>query len=366
MSVSEFSSDKEYKNMAQHFLRHRGSVLLVCLLFVTVCSLWMSYNVVSKTELCETTAKQLPDLWFIQEAQMPKFVNFTEYIDRLRHDIAHHKALDPYFIPRDHKVNLYNYSFLIDGRNICQGKSPFLLIVVPSVFDQQDERKVIRETWGSVVKTGQWSDGTKLPVIKLMFLFGLRNDTSIYAKLKNESLEYGDVVLADFVDSYRNLTIKSMSALYWTTQFCSDAKYLLKNDADTIVYLPRLVHLMKKNFTNTIIGHEGQVLSVTRGGSIKRWIVSKEEYPPDKYPPYILGNFYAIPKDLISKLFHVSQYIPYLSMEDVFITGVVRITMDAELKHERACLTACKFYKTKISFTVGIGRLREAWEALSR
>ncbi|XP_064616240.1 beta-1,3-galactosyltransferase 5-like [Liolophura sinensis] len=327
----------------------RGNVFLFCSFLLLACLLWPIVVHINNKRLSPVTKFSTKDSLSGQKSKLVNYrpVNFSEYIDSLRHDITQHQALDPYFIPRNHKVNSYDYSFLIDGRNICQRESPFLLVVVPSVFDHQENRMVIRETWGSVVRTGMWADGTPLPLIKLIFLFGQRHDPSLFSTLKEENLQYGDIVLANFVDSYRNLTIKSMAALYWTIRFCPDAKYLLKNDEDTIVNLPRLVELLKDKVPNSIIGHKGHVLSVTRDGYIEKWIVSKEEYPPDKYPPYILGNFYAIPKDLIPKLFHVSQYIPYLSMEDVFITGVVRVTIDAGLQGVDSCLGQCDFNITK-------------------
>ncbi|XP_064616119.1 beta-1,3-galactosyltransferase 5-like [Liolophura sinensis] len=254
--------------------------------------------------------------------QPEQSANFTDYVLKLRQDIIKHQALDPYFIPRDHKVNPYNYSFLIDGREMCQGDPPFLLIVVTSVFDHQEERWVIRETWGSVTKTGQWADGTKLPVIKPVFLFGMTSNTNIFGKLENESMEYGDVVLADFVDSYKNLTIKSMSALYWTTRYCPDAKYLLNNDEDTIVHFPRLLHVLNRSLTNSVFGFARQGARVFTGELFK-WGVSKKEYPGEVYPPYIYGHHYIIPSNLIGK---------YLSMEDVFITDIVRRVTGATLQ----------------------------------
>ncbi|XP_064616002.1 beta-1,3-galactosyltransferase 5-like [Liolophura sinensis] len=268
--------------------------------------------------------------------------NFIQFINKRRHIMVRKNATHPYLIPAKTKVNPYRYSFLIDGGDICQGESPFLLIVVPSVYDHQKNRKVIRQTWGSVVKTGEWADNTTLPVMKLIFLFGLRHNSSlfstvkadnanVFAMLKNESLVYGDIVLVDFVDSYKNLTIKSMSALYWATQFCPDAKYLLKNDEDTVINLPWLIDVLKRSSTDFVFGSKRKGSTVPRNGTLK-WRVSVEEYPPDRYPPYIFGNYYVIPNNLIGKLFHLSEYIPYLSMEDVFITGIVRQAAGVSIK----------------------------------
>lgn len=287
----------------------------------------------------------------------------------LRYVFAHsskHQALDPYFIPRDHKVNPYNYSFLIDGRTICQGEAPYLLIIVPSVFDHKRERQTVRQTWGNVVKTRKWANGRKLPLVRILFLFAMTYNSEIPAELKEESMEYEDVVVADFVESYRNLTIKSMSALHWTSRFCSGAKYLLKNDEDTIVNLPVLIEVLKENLTNTIIGREGHQLRVIRNGDIPRWNIPREEYPLDYYPPYVLGNYYIIPNHLIATLSHVSQFLPFLSMEDVFMTGVVRLAARAELRNADSCFLVCDFNVVKLAYAVDNSRIRDGWRELAK
>ena len=62
-----------------------------------------------------------------------------------------------------------------------------------------------------------------------------------------EALEYRDVVQYDMVDSYLNLTLKSLSILRWFNHFCVDehptfkTKFnLLSMDDDLLVDLPEL------------------------------------------------------------------------------------------------------------------------------
>ena len=52
--------------------------------------------------------------------------------------------------------------------------------------------------------------------------------------------------------------------------------------------------------------------------------VSCAEYPLDKYPKYLNGNpGYVISTDVIPKLYNVSRFYPFISVEDVVFTGIL-------------------------------------------
>ena len=46
--------------------------------------------------------------------------------------------------------------------------------------------------------------------------------------LQEESARHGDIVQERFIDSYYNLTIKSLMVVKWATQNCDHFTYLLK------------------------------------------------------------------------------------------------------------------------------------------
>ncbi len=70
---------------------------------------------------------------------------------------------------------------------------------------------------------------------------------------------YNDVIMADFVDSYRNLTLKTGVALFWATKYCPQAKYIMKSDDDTVILPDGLKDLLDyaRNVTgNHILGQQ--------------------------------------------------------------------------------------------------------------
>ena len=56
-------------------------------------------------------------------------------------------------------------------------------------------------------------------------------------------------------------------------------------------------------------------------------------YPDERYPPYVLGSFYTIPSSLIECLVEQMEQSTFISVEDVFITGVLRERCHADLHH---------------------------------
>lgn len=61
---------------------------------------------------------------------------------------------------------------------------------------------------------------------KLVFLLGLpasENHTDVQSKIEEEVKMYGDIIQEDFIDSYNNLTLKSIMMLKWVNNNCKDS-----------------------------------------------------------------------------------------------------------------------------------------------
>ena len=64
---------------------------------------------------------------------------------------------------------------------------------------------------------------------------------------------HGDLVQENFVDSYRNLTLKTLMAIRWASTYCSNANFVLKIDDDVLVNPSPLLEYLdnRTNLTNT-------------------------------------------------------------------------------------------------------------------
>lgn len=103
-----------------------------------------------------------------------------------------------------------------------------LLIYVHSTPSNMKNRVIIRETWAK---------RALFPQTRLVFMLGSTHDQELARRIDLENDLYNDIVQQDFLDSYRNLTLKSIMALDWVVKHCPNAKYVLKTDDDVIVII---------------------------------------------------------------------------------------------------------------------------------
>ena len=61
---------------------------------------------------------------------------------------------------------------------------------------------------------------------RLVFLLGTGDQlpATTEADLARDSLQNGDLVREDFLDSYENLTLKTLAGLKWSSIFCPQVK----------------------------------------------------------------------------------------------------------------------------------------------
>ena len=124
-----------------------------------------------------------------------------------------------------------------------------LLVLVKSALKHFRNREVIRSTWGA----RRFSD---VPV-KTVFLFGLQEDEKemVVSKdgrnvllkdlIEEENKKYGDVVRADFIDSYYNNTLKTMMGMRWAVEKCSNFKFIFFVDDDMYVSVKNLLKFVR-------------------------------------------------------------------------------------------------------------------------
>ena len=168
----------------------------------------------------------------------------------------------------------------------------------------------------------KWTRNQTLRVAHVFFLGSTKNMTAS-KDIEDEFFKYNDIVQDDFIDTYKNLTLKSMSVLKWVSSYCPNVTFTVKHDTDTQVEVDKLVqalyrqHRRHKSF---IIGNLDKKAKPIRSGS--KWSVSCETYPSSRYPAYIHGPTYGLTTNLASRLLHACLDLPYFELEDIFVTGV--------------------------------------------
>ncbi|XDV22194.1 hypothetical protein PO909_027143 [Leuciscus waleckii] len=215
-----------------------------------------------------------PQIWFT------KIINQTHYkvIDSIWAD--HNRKGTLVHLPNQqiqqrgstiyyHIAHPSNYQFIMDEPDKCQ-QNPFLVLMVPVAPHQVEARNAIR-------------------TVMTLFLVGLTGGSDsekAQQQLEEESRQHRDLVQSNFVDSYFNLTIKTMVIMDWLATRCPQANFSMKVDSDMYLNLENLVTLLLAPNTprqNYITGMVMWDRPVVRDKNSK-WYVSEELYPEPKYP----------------------------------------------------------------------------------
>ena len=225
------------------------------------------------------------------------------------------------------------FDFPINEPRLCAAdeysnqSAPFLLIVVQSHAANKLERDAIRDTWGTISR-----DFFRKTPVRIVFILGAVNTTVLRNKIKKESGAYRDLISADFVDTYRNLSLKSLAGFYWARRFCPRAKYLLKTDDDmyhNVTTLMRWLETEKPTITAGIVGRLHINSTVYRYGP---WKVDESLYPSRTYPAYCAGCAYLLSLSMAGRLLEASRRVRLLPIEDVYITGLLARAVGTQCK----------------------------------
>ncbi|XP_046378611.2 beta-1,3-galactosyltransferase 5-like isoform X2 [Haliotis rufescens] len=237
-----------------------------------------------------------------------------------------------FYYPQDRQVNRLGYKYITSPQNVCGGtNNPSVLIFVLSTAQAYAKRQAIRDTWGSVSRSGRWPSRRIPATVKVVYLFGHSREFTLIHRLQREASVYGDILQIGIEESYGlHVTKKILMGFKWAREHCPGTQHVMKVDDDVFVDLPQVLHrLQSPEWSSYLCGHV-VLLSVTRRSG--KYQLSFQEYPYILIPPYILGYFYVMPMDVSSKLVDVSEYVPYLRMEDVYITAILSRMIKVQIK----------------------------------
>ncbi|XP_049419908.1 beta-1,3-galactosyltransferase 2-like [Epinephelus fuscoguttatus] len=222
----------------------------------------------------------------------------------------------PYVSPGPYVVEYpYEYHFIINEPKKCEQQKPFLVLMVPLAPSNRAHRDIIRSTWGSEsLVLGK--------MVQLFFMLGLHSGEGtpqLHEQLLQESREHQDLLQSNFLDCYKNLTIKTMVMMEWLDSYCSSASYAMKIDSDMFLNVHNLVNMLlnapKSNYMTGLVARGAMVLRDPKS----KWFLPVELYPQPQYPRYALGLGYVLSLDLPKKLVEASRHIKAFYIEDVYL-----------------------------------------------
>ncbi|XP_029308989.1 beta-1,3-galactosyltransferase 2-like [Cottoperca gobio] len=265
------------------------------------------------------------------------------------------------------------FTYIINEPAKCADSrpAPFLVLLIATEARQVEARNAIRQTWGNE------SVAPALGFIRLFLLGKNEGELGLLQQrmLEAESRRYHDIIQQDFLDTYKNLTFKTLMGINWVAIHCPQAGYVMKTDSDMFVNTENLIYKLlrpeqqlKKNY---FTGNNMRDFAPNRNTNSK-WYMSPELYPGEKYPTFCSGTGYVFSGDLAMKLYRASLRIRILHLEDVFV-GVCLANLRIEptpppneflFNHWRVSYSSCKYSHLITSHGFHPNELLKYWNHL--
>ncbi|KAG0720271.1 Beta-1,3-galactosyltransferase 5 [Chionoecetes opilio] len=235
--------------------------------------------------------------------------------------------------------------------SVCNGSDPFVLAMVITAVENFQQRDRVRTTWAK-------PEFFQYTGLKAVFVVGATNNETLQESLDEEIDAYEDIIQSDFIDTYRNLSYKTVSLLSWVRDYCPRTPFIAKIDDDVVVNPFNLrLYLHKHLLTNPSPKNiHGRARFRAKPMRNSKWAVTKEEYPDERYPPIVLGSAYIVDRNAVDVLLAYVPYVPMLWLEDVYLTGLVAKKAGIKLKQtERTLYTkrvTRKLYFGSVTFLI--------------
>lgn len=213
--------------------------------------------------------------------------------------------------------------------------------------------------------------------------------------METESASYGDVIQEGFLDTYNNLTLKSVMLLKWVRSHCRHARYVMKTDDDMFVNLARLVTQLHSDtarfrpppslapstdadqLPDFALEPRGLLLGALICGARpiantrSKWYAPRYMYAERTYPNYLSGTGYVMSADVVHRLFNAALRTPLFHLEDVYITGMcaraagLRPRDHPGFSYQRRKLEPCAYRNSLItSHRLNSTDLRVVWKRM--
>uniref|UniRef100_A0A8C3TLR9 Hexosyltransferase n=1 Tax=Catharus ustulatus TaxID=91951 RepID=A0A8C3TLR9_CATUS len=134
--------------------------------------------------------------------------------------------------------------------------------------------------------------------------------------------QYHDIIQQDFLDTYNNLTLKTLMGMRWVASYCSSTRFAMKTDTDVFVntmhLIEKLLRPLPPSTENYFTGFLMKGYTPIRNKGSK-WYISEEEFPGNRFHSFCSGTGYVFSGDLPAKIVNASLTIKYIHLEDVYV-----------------------------------------------
>lgn len=224
-------------------------------------------------------------------------------------------------------------SAAFDNRSRTSSDRVLLAITILSKVHNTDKRDAIRETWKSACYHSKPDNGCyRQHKVVVKFVIGIQElSKSNLEQLNSENEIHNDLIfLPDLVDTYENLTRKTLKTLQWVNKNLNYS-YWFKCDDDSFVLLDRLADDLSKRHSKQGV-YWGYFVRNSKPYDSGKWAEHKW-FLSDHYLPYAYGGGYILSADVVHRIAVNSDGLQLYQSEDVSV-GVWTSPFDIERRHD--------------------------------
>ncbi|XP_041913062.1 beta-1,3-galactosyltransferase 2 [Alosa sapidissima] len=267
------------------------------------------------------------------------------------------------------------YRYILNEPHKCRdGAAPFLVLLIAAEPGQADARNAIRQTWGNESVTA----AAGLGFVRL-FLLGVmgssQSEAHMQSAIEDESRQFHDIIQQEYLDTYYNLTIKTLMGMNWVATHCPHASYVMKTDSDMFVNTEYLIQkLLKPDLPPRRIYFTGYLMRgyAPNRNKDSKWYMPSELYSSERYPIFCSGTGYVFSGDLAEKIYQASLSIRRLHLEDVYVgICLAKLRIDPTpppneflFNHWRVSYSSCKYSHLITSHQFQPNELIKYWNHL--
>ncbi|XP_041480459.1 beta-1,3-galactosyltransferase 1-like [Lytechinus variegatus] len=244
------------------------------------------------------------------------------------------------------RVDPHNYTYIINPTDWCdqrkdEGEDLLLVIFVNSAPDHFLKRNLIRNTFGRADSWPFFRDGRRNQTMRLVFSVGAVGDALMQARLKDESVIFGDIVQENFTDDYLNMTLKTVMGFRWSTTFCSRARYVMKTDDDVLVNTHRVADILQKASRTSFSVGDVHSHAIVRDPKSEwgKFYTPTHLWSKKKFPPFFTGPAYIFSMDMAQKIFQACQETPLFPWSDVYV-GMCSLKAGLTLSNQKGFIVS--------------------------
>lgn len=208
-------------------------------------------------------------------------------------------------------------NFTFDSASICNTSGPLdkvdIIILIPTAYTHIRQRMALRTTW--LLRTKK-----NTAKVRYAFIMGQTNIKQMQQATLKEKRKYKDIVIANFTDSYMNLTLKTLAAFHWVMNWCPQVRVVVKADDDVFMNLDNLIIFSGKNLNqmrNSLFGGCWARQPIRRLES--KYYVSNTTYSNGTFPEVCSGTTYLTSSKVIGDILRISPDVPFFYLEDVYV-----------------------------------------------